>query len=67
MNFAELKKSEIYLEVIEEMQNQGFELVSSAEDTNADGGKLFQIAKDIVAAVLESQQCLIRLHKEKVT
>ncbi|CAL8148215.1 unnamed protein product [Orchesella dallaii] len=63
INYFDLKESEIYLEMMEEMQKQ--ESVAEDETANTSSKKIVTVSKNKIATVLETQRYLIRRHREK--
>ncbi|ODN03385.1 Cilia- and flagella-associated protein 69 [Orchesella cincta] len=63
INYFDLKESEIYLEMMEEMQKQ--ESVAEDETPNSDNKKIVTVSKNKIATVLETQRYLIRRNREK--
>lgn len=64
INFVDLKKSEIYLELVEEIENKGSSAIAPQDEEAVI--KLAKVSRNALSTVLETQRYLIRRFNEKV-
>lgn len=63
INFVDLKKSEIYLEIADSLENEETPTMTPGDEE--DVGKFAEISRNTLATVLETQRYLIRRFNEK--